>query len=243
MKKAEQIQKFKEGCLALISAFKEIKNKKDKYIWGLDISLSNTGLVVSKVDRREIKYEIFSHKQQGTRYQRLHKIELDFESHVEYLLPKLVIIEGYAFGSRQNREILGEAGYAVKRCFTHRPHVPALAKIPCLTVAPLSLKKFVMNKTKGISKNHLHKFIQNEWQAGTKNNDESDAYALNIIGQNIYIAIHEIGLEIKDRKNKLKETFWEELFKYGWEMLETHQWEVIRNIIMNDGTEYNRFYA
>jgi Holliday junction resolvasome RuvABC endonuclease subunit len=241
MKKAEQIQKFKEGCLFLIECFKEINNKKEKYIWGLDISLSNTGLVVFKNN----KYDIFSHKQKGTRYQRLHLIERAFEHHVEFLLPKLVIIEGYAFGSRQNREILGEAGYAVKRCFTYRPHVPAL-RIPCLTVAPLSLKKFVIGKAKGISKNQLHKYIQSEWQTGTKNNDESDAYALNIIGQNIYQMIINIMRWMKTT-NWSDETIhpnsWKDLFEEGNSSeLERHQWEVIRNIIMNDGTECKRFY-
>lgn len=233
MKKAEQIQKFKEGCLFLIECFKELKNKKNKYIWGLDISLSNTGLVVHKKG----KYEIFSHKQKGTRYQRLHLIEQVFEDHIMDYPPKLTIIEGYAFGSRQNREILGEAGYSVKRCFTFR----GIFKFPCLTVAPLSLKKFVMNKAKGISKNQLHKYIQNEWQSGTKNNDESDAYALNIIGQNIYIILNEIRIVIEERK-KLQPTFWEDLFKYGFEAFEIYQWEVIRNIIMNDGIEVKRFY-
>jgi Holliday junction resolvasome RuvABC endonuclease subunit len=234
VRKAEQIQKFKEGCLALIEGFKEIKSKKEKYFWGLDISLSNTGLTVVRYE--EIQH--FSHKQKGERYQRLHLIEKDFEKHVSDYPPKLVVIEGYAFGARQSREILGEAGYAVKRCFTYREGF----NYPCLTVSPMSLKKFVLNKAKGVSKNELHKFVQNEWGADTKNNDESDSYVLCIIGMNIYQTVLKVKEIIKG--NEDSENYWKGLFDNAWQgvELEDFQWEVIRNIIMNDGINFKRFY-
>lgn len=163
-----------------------LKNSEGRnFIWGIDISLSNTALAYKNLKTYE--YYAVSHKFKGSRYFRLKQLEKSFEKHMINKNPALVVIENYAFGSKFSREIIGEASYAVKRCFLRRGLPKTEGYVPTLLISPMSLKKFVFcESSRGTKKNDIHKIVSKEWGAGTRNNDESDAYVLMCIGGSLY---------------------------------------------------------
>lgn len=201
-------------------------------IWGLDISLTNTGLTI--YDKKKNAWSSFSHKLKGTRYQRMRELGSRFTNRVSELkrLPLLVIIEGYAMNAKFQRETMGEVTYAVKSNLI----VPK--GIPCLQVSPLALKKFVLGKSMGVDKKLIHKKVTEVWGADTKNHDESDSYALCMIGKHIVRLLTEIKISKNISDKKLIGFMRESQFK----SINNEQWGVICDILMNDGSEVKRFF-
>ena len=205
--------------------------KKVRTVWGLDISLSNTGLTI--YDIKKSKYECFSHKFKGTHYSRTKQLENSFIKRFKTNTPDLVILEGWSYGSRQGREVLGETTYAVKRNFIFEG-----SKVLSIIVPPLSLKKYVALRGKKVEKKEILHIVKEDWNAEVSNHDEADSYALAIIAKEIISLCS--GYEEKEisDNNLLKEI--KDLFEMTG--MEKQRSEVIFNIILNETENIRRFF-
>ena len=193
--------------------------------------MSNTGLTVYDIE--DNRFVSASNKFKGTRYQRMFMLEKKFEEYISKYPPKLVIIEGFAFGARQYREVLGEASYAVKRCFLMNNK-----SIPSLIVSPTALKKFACLRGRGVDKKDIFAAVQKKWSAQVKNHDEADSYVLCKIGifvLSVVTSVVSFGKHKKKRFVVLSEENW--LGK-----LKKERKEVLINLISNDGSNIGRFF-
>lgn len=160
------------------------------HIWGLDISLVNTGLTQAVRDPGVgTRFASCSHKFKGTRYGRMKQLELAFRDHVGRQMPALVVYEGYAYGRVMHREVLGEASYAVKRSFMRRGD-PVLS----LEVAPTSLKKYACGRGNKVDKKEMVAVVREEWGGDISNHDEADSYVLARIGNDLVQMAEEFCL-------------------------------------------------
>lgn len=214
-----------------------LKSSHGEYIWGVDISLSNTGLTAHNMIQNT--YESFSHKKfKGTRYQRLLQLEKAFEKNVSHYGPKFAILEGYAYGAKQSREIIGEASYCVKRCFTYRRDT--MHNVPCLIVPPMSLKKFVTGRAHKVDKEEILKVVRDDWGAEVDNHDEADSYALCVIGLNIY----HMAMSFKSKKEYTDKDIVKMIKNnFGMSGVSKEQFEIIYRVIVDDGNDVGRFFA
>ena len=139
---------------------------------GIDPSLTHTA--VCSGDGREWRMECFSSKNRGDdvvgRIRRFEGIVFDIDAHLAQVKPDLILIEGYSFGSKYSRELLGEYGGLIRwHCVDRTPNV--------FEVAPHCLKKFATGKGSG-KKELVAAQIALRWKVDFKSSDEYDAYAL-----------------------------------------------------------------
>lgn len=217
------------------SNVKKIINDADgQFLWGIDISLSNPALTIFNTKKNT--FNSYSNKKKGSFYSRISQIEKSFGQYVRGFYPRLVLIEGYAYSSNNKREILGEVSYAVKRQLVR---VTQSSFVPCLIVPPLTLKKFILERpAQGVKKNDIHKLIKNEWGAGTKNNDESDSYALCLMAKTLLKILRNV-----DIGKKYDDKFIMKLLKKSpVKGISDSRWSSICSVIMNDGENINRFF-
>ena len=137
-------------------------------ITGLDLSLTSTGVVTLSEDRGPVSKTIQT-KAKGA--ERLVVIESEIHNHLLEYPPKLVVIEGYAYGSKHNREACGELGGVVKASLYLLDH-------DYIVVPPTRLKKYVSAKKKDEVRLAVYKL----WGFEAKTDDEIDAYVLAKIG-------------------------------------------------------------
>lgn len=98
----------------------------------------------------------------------------------------LVVIEGYAFGSKFAREQMGELG-GVYRLAAYD------LGLSVLIVPPTTLKKFVTGKGSA-EKDAIRMFCLKKWNYESVNNDDGDAYALMRLG--LEYLRHESGQQV-----------------------------------------------
>lgn len=139
---------------------------------GIDQSYSGFGLIVldkeKEFDRQLWKFPVLA--SDGAR---LHGIREALSSYLSSLPEGNIhlAIEGYAHGSRFNREKLGELGGLVKLSwFEFTQDAP-------LVVPPTVLKKYTTGKGTA-KKGEMVEAVNSRWQAGIKNDNLADAYAL-----------------------------------------------------------------
>lgn len=230
MRKSIYESKFQNNIQYLIDNIKP--EDEIKYVWGLDISLSNTGLTI--YDYKKHKYKHLSFKFKGSTYSRMYQLDRKIQKIFNKYIPDLVVIEGYSYGSRNNRETLGETSYAVKRSLLRSSKLGI--SIPALIVAPQSLKKFVALKAKNVKSNdkkkYIHKIVTEEWGMKTENHDQSDSCVLCVMGINM------IGV-INFYKNK---DFFDYKDMNKLSYFKKERIEVLSNLIVNDGDNIKRFY-
>lgn len=88
----------------------------------------------------------------------------------------LVVMEGYAPGSKFGREMAGELGWAVKRT------VYKATGTHVLIVPPPSLKKFVTGKGNA-KKNEMLLGVYRQWGVEFSDDNQADAFALEKFGR------------------------------------------------------------
>ena len=85
-----------------------------------------------------------------------------------------VFVEGYAYGAKMNREILGEFGGILR---WHLVDIDAGLE----EIAPMMLKKFATGKGAG-KKDQMMMHVQKNWGYEAKTSDDCDAYSLFRLG-------------------------------------------------------------
>lgn len=142
-------------------------------LWiGIDQSYSGFGLVIldkeKEIDRQLWKFPVLA--SDGAR---LYGIREALSRYLSgYTEERLhLAIEGYAHGSRFNREKLGELGGLIKLSWYE------LTQDAPVVVPPTVLKKYTTGKGTA-KKGDMVKAVNEKWQAGIKNDNLADAYAL-----------------------------------------------------------------
>lgn len=227
--KAARQANFADGLKMLYELLNKKKIRDRKYILGFDISLSNTGFTV--YDMEKDTFSSFSTKlKNGSRYMRMKEIEDISISRTQDYPPILAVIEGYAFGAKMYRELIGEVSYAVKRSLY-------LANTPSIIVAPGALKKFAVNKFFGSDKNEIIEAVRNKFKHPVNNGDEADSYILCRIGYHVYNYVKFIDKKATTLDDKQAEI----MMKEPYRKMSPERWAVIVGVVSQDSKEMNRF--
>lgn len=145
---------------------------------GIDPSLSQTAVVLGS-GPQDFKVFNFSSKPLGTspgaRVARYDGLVARIMATISEHQPERIFIEGYAFGAKMAREVLGEFGGIL------RWHLVEID--PLLTeVSPMGLKKFVTGKGAG-QKDQMMLGVFRNWGYEPRGNDDADAYGLWRLGR------------------------------------------------------------
>lgn len=139
---------------------------------GIDASLTSTGFCHLCFDSTELGH--FGSKQFGPG--RLRELSDRLADVLDLASPNLAVVEGYSYGSSNNREALAEWGGIVRVLLWDR-------QIPTLIVAPQTLKKFVLPGGGSNEKEMMLLESYKRWGIEFANNDECDAHALAQLGR------------------------------------------------------------
>lgn len=148
-----------------------IMQKNCELVAGFDLSLTASGIVLLDMNGNIIIRRVIKVKSRGS--ERLHDIQNEIRAIIEKRSIKLVCIENYSFGSRNNREIMGELG-GVIRLLLYRKN------IDFLTPTPGQVKKFATGSGNGdeTTKEKVMMNVFKIWGFEAKDNNEADAYTL-----------------------------------------------------------------
>jgi Holliday junction resolvasome RuvABC endonuclease subunit len=147
---------------------------------GIDQSYSGFGFVVldetGHCHQKTLrKYELKKFDGEGDRLSHIYTDLVTFFAYAQSLSPNVkVFMEGYAYGSKLNREKLGELGGIVKLACRH-----VLCRDPA-SVAPTTLKAFATGSGRA-TKEQMVKAVQ-AFDPEITNDNLADAYLLAVYG-------------------------------------------------------------
>jgi crossover junction endodeoxyribonuclease RuvC len=164
------------GRVAKMTRPKNTKYKGNDMILGIDPSLTGTAVVCGNGSSYSIGR--FSSANSGDDVcGRMGRIDSLVAGIIEWIVQhdvEAVFIEGYSFGSKCNRELLGEFGGLLR---WHLVHVTR----SIYEVQPSTLKKFATGKGGG-TKDMVAAHLTNRYGVLLGSSDEYDAYALYQLG-------------------------------------------------------------
>lgn len=142
-------------------------------VCGIDPSLSQTAVVIGSGPK---DFKVFSFKSKplgaspASRVARYDGLVARIMAAINANRPDRIFIEGYAFGAKMAREVLGEFGGVL------RWHLVEID--PLLTeISPMGLKKFVTGKGAG-QKDQMMLGVFRNWGYEPSGNDDADAFGL-----------------------------------------------------------------
>jgi len=149
-----------------------------KCVIGIDPSLTSFALARSVLRKREwfTDVHVFKSKSPGkkapveARMRRIDDLVLNALKVIQEIRPKVIVIEGYAYGANTAGVYLGELGGILRKCLL--PMTDHLVE-----VAPTTLKKFVTGKGNA-NKTQMVSTIASKYNLVLKTDDEADAYGL-----------------------------------------------------------------
>lgn len=155
---------------------------KEPISLGVDLSLTNTGLVVLN-STGIIKQKLIKSKPLGEKPTdeliRIKKIIEDIEEFVSEYYPSVVCIEGLAFMAKNTTALvqLSALNYMTRSMLNEY-------NIPFVIVAPTTLKKFVTGKGNS-DKEVLMMMVYRDYNEQLLDNNIVDAFALSLIGMSL----------------------------------------------------------
>lgn len=216
--------------------------KERAYVAGVDPSLSGTA--VSFVKGEKYKYFSAPKETKNTKFSQTHRISIirkflrkRFKKHP----CQLVVIEGYSYGSVQNRELLGEVGGMIRlSVFWDRPQYVGLV----FAATPGQLKKYILgtSKVKGTSatKDKIMMGVYKELGIEVDNNNESDAIVLSMIAKDL-VKFAEMYSKVIPKSIDDKELM--HFINNGWKEygFKKYRWEVLTSLITSKGNKVLEF--
>jgi Holliday junction resolvasome RuvABC endonuclease subunit len=140
-------------------------------IMGIDASLTNTGIAVL-LDGKLHTESLEPKKLRGA--ERLAWFRSEIRALLSVYVPTAVMLEGYAFGAKMQREAMGELGGVVRlTCWD--------ASAPLSIVQPTCLKLFITGSGAG-PKDNMSKEIYKRYGVDLTDNNQVDAAGLAIMG-------------------------------------------------------------
>ncbi len=143
--------------------------------WAIGIDPSLTGFAVAGWTPEKFWTERYRSKLRGV--QRLVDISFWLIDRLDVMTEYdvgMICMEGYSFGAKSSREVLGELGGVIKVALYQA--LPEPACYPTL-VPPPTLKKWTTGAG-NCSKDQMMLGVYKKWGFDPPNNDEADAYAL-----------------------------------------------------------------
>ena len=139
------------------------------YYWGIDLSLSATGVVILDSGGIVKNTALISTKTKGM--QRLHRIKSSMTKLITMYPPYIICVEGYSFGSK-GRGIygIGELGGVIRLYLYEHEHLYR-------DIAPKVLKKFASGKG-NCGKEVVLKEVYKRWHFDVSDNNIADAFVL-----------------------------------------------------------------
>lgn len=108
--------------------------------------------------------------------ERLDRFDTELESYLgDVGEVDLAVIEGYAYGAEMKREVLGELGGVIRMALWRN-------RVPYMIVAVPTLKKFTMGRG-NTPKSMMIKEVYKRWGFEAGDDNDADAYALSMLGQ------------------------------------------------------------
>lgn len=146
-----------------------MSNTTDKYYWGMDISLSNTGITIMNDSFNPIHIASIKTTDKNTRGQRLWIIGQEFLKLKELYEPKIIVVEDRFSRFRRETQALDNVHGVMRYLFKD---------IEPISYAPNTIKQIVTGH--GHAKKELVKnvVLYNYPNVKFKNNDESDSMAI-----------------------------------------------------------------
>lgn len=138
---------------------------------GLDIS-TRTGAVIVDTAGKALYSGVL--KFDGPGFTRSVNISSQVRQLVISYLPRLAVVEGYAYGNRHTLALLVEIGTLVRYTLWS-------LGVPVVEVQPSSLKKFVTGKGNA-TKEEMAVWAYRKWRYQSKDHNEVDAYCLAMAG-------------------------------------------------------------
>ena len=143
-------------------------------IAAIDPSLTSTGLAFG-IDETDVCTMAVKSKPRGegvsNRVKRYELVIQQLTKVLDVIRPRLVLIEGYSFGSKNGKHMdMAELGGLIRWHSTdYTPHI--------LEVAPTTLKKFATGKGAG-DKALIQAHVMKRWGKMFETSDEADAFVL-----------------------------------------------------------------
>ena len=147
--------------------------KAKKPIVGLDPSLASFGFASITKNGTELA-SIKTRKTGDGLVDRMDRIELLVDQvfkRCQAVRPKMIAIEGYAFGSRNSRSMtaLAELGGAIRR--------DLVSHFPVIEITPSEVKKFATGRGNA-DKASIRLSIFKRWEIEAEDDDQADAFVL-----------------------------------------------------------------
>lgn len=229
----EQRKLFEDNLSFLAASFS--KYKVNQYVIGIDPSLNHSAIAINEIGNKQIKFE------DSPELIRDSKLKLKVITRIactrNWLIktvnqyhPRLICIEGYAYGKTQNRELMGEVGGMIRLNVFHDQTIVG----PVIIVGPTQLKKYILGsaqvaggeKTKQLIILNIFKKLKIE----TSNDNQADAVVLCKIGKDLVKFVKEYRNKRFDSDKKIRE-----FINNGWEgtKFPKYRWEVLCSLIIN----------
>ena len=242
MNAAESRKAFVNNLKYLDEVFARFNDRK--YVIGIDQSLSNTAVSVYNLDKVPKKdrikvYSVSDYIKESTRknrtvYQRLHLMRERLLQLIKSHPSCFVVVEGYAYSTKQNRELAGEVGGTVRWILWDNSKFAG----PSLLVSPLSLKKYILGayrKSGPLTKERIIMMVYKKYGIEVKNNDEADAIVLSKIGRDFVKFVKKYAEEVQ----KMTDVDARKFMLNGWNnkdcKLKKYQWEVVVSLMVKRG--------
>lgn len=208
-----------------------------EYVMGIDPSLLNTAIAVSKIGRKTgYKYSDSPEDcRDSTKKLKVFKrIDLTREYLLRWIIKyatRLVCIEGYAYGKQTNRELMGEVGGMIRLdCFYDHPNVVGAV----IVVGPTQLKKYILGssqvaggqKTKQLIMLNVYKRMGIE----VTNDNQADALVLAKIAKDMVNFVKLFGERNFESDRDIRD-----FINIGWQNTQfpKYRWEVLCSLIIN----------
>lgn len=163
-----------------------------KFVAGIDPSLTGAAIVICKLGPKPRFFrfrcsECFerSTRKSETVYQRLHLIKARILMVLRNFPCRLVLIEGYSYNKKQNRELMGEVGNAIREVMWSNPEISG----PTIVAAPTQLKKYIAGQSQKVPKEKVILNVYKEFGIEVMDNDEADALVLSSIGHDLLMRL------------------------------------------------------
>jgi crossover junction endodeoxyribonuclease RuvC len=138
-------------------------------IIGIDLSWSNTGLAALNQSGEVLQFRSIKTNPKDDKWKRANRIVHEILEFVDQFGTSLIAIEGYSFGSKFNRENMGEIGGIVRyNLWIH--------KYEFIDISPTNLKKFATGKGNATKEEMVSYANSKGFQC--KDHNVCDAFAL-----------------------------------------------------------------
>jgi len=230
----QQRSMFEQNLIYIHTLLDRFKNLK--YVMGIDPSLRDTAIGVNRIGWNKMLFfdspDIIREK--AKEFTVTHRIALTRE----YLLEKLkefpsqlVVLEGYAYGSMTNREVMGEVGGMIRLDVLYdNPEIAGMI----VMVGPTQLKKYILGAANvGGGQKTKQMIILNvfkRYNIEVENDNQADALVLTKIASDLIKFVKKFG-EINFENDKEIRLF----MRDGWQDYGYHkyQWEVLCSLMIN----------